>query len=154
MPAAAKPWRADNYYRPTMSLSRRDFLTLTCGLAAGGCEAVKETSKPAGGTGGAEHVVDAGPAAAYSADGLYAAFKDQGFFLRRQGGVLVALSSYCTHRRCKLTEEPDRSFYCHCHGSTFSPDGKVTEGPATRDLPAFRSFAGPNGHLMVAIPTA
>ena len=48
---------------------------------------------------------------------------------------LLALSALCTHRKCKLSSEPDRSFYCKCHGSAFDPNGKVTEGPAQRDLP-------------------
>jgi len=48
---------------------------------------------------------------------------------------LFALSSICTHRNCLLTAEPDHSFFCNCHGSTFDENGKVTEGPAKRNLP-------------------
>jgi Rieske Fe-S protein len=80
----------------------------------------------------AEHVVDAGPIGNYTSDGLYDAYRDLGFFLVRKGTKLVALSSFCTHRKCKLTAERDHSFYCKCHGSTFDSSGKVTEGPANR----------------------
>src|SRR5207302_4423890 len=99
----------------------------------------------------AGRIVDAGPAANYAADGLYVAYLDQGFFLIRGKGKLLALSSYCTHRRCKLTPEPDRSFYCQCHGSAFDPGGKVTKGPATLDLPSFSTSTDARGHLLVTV---
>jgi Rieske Fe-S protein len=111
-----------------------------------------------GGSGGGstanrqERVVNAGPVSKYAADGLYDSFRDQGFFLVRKGDRLVALSSYCTHRKCKLTTDPDHSFYCPCHGSTFDPDGRVTEGPAKQDLPTLPSFTNETGELFVRVP--
>ncbi|HUJ71334.1 MAG TPA: Rieske 2Fe-2S domain-containing protein, partial [Verrucomicrobiae bacterium] len=56
--------------------------------------------------------------------------------------------------RCKLSGERDRSFYCPCHGSTFNPDGKVTEGPATRNLPALPSFTNEDAQLLVTVPAS
>src|SRR6516162_2988706 len=112
--------------------SRRQFLAWTAAVLSG-CKAADEGATPTAGH--REQIIDAGPAGAYAADGVYSRFRDQGFFLVRQGDKLFALSSCCTHRKCKLTAEPDRSFYCKCHGSTFDPGGKVTEGPARRDLP-------------------
>ena len=100
---------------------------------------------------GGEQTYDAGPIANYAADGVYTNFHDIGFFIIRHGGKLEALSSICTHRKCKLTAESDRSFYCHCHGSTFDPDGKVTDGPAKRDLPVLATFTSESGHLMVKV---
>jgi Rieske Fe-S protein len=99
-----------------------------------------------------ERVVDAGPASRYAADGLYDGFRDQGFFLVRKGDKLVALSSYCTHRKCKLVARRARSFYCPCHGSTFDPNGKVTDGPAKRNLPMLPSFTNETGELFVRVP--
>jgi cytochrome b6-f complex iron-sulfur subunit len=127
-------------------MNRREFLLLA-GALVGGCQAENTGSAP----GGPARVIDAGSAANYSADGLYAAFRDQGFFIIRKGGKLFALSSYCTHRKCKLDSESDHSFSCPCHGSTFDPAGKVTEGPATRDLPTLPSELTAAGHLLVTV---
>ena len=127
-------------------MNRRQFLLLAAAVAAG-CQTVNEGAAPAAHT--YERTIDAGPASNYARDGLYDTFREQGFFLIRTGGKLVAISSKCTHRVCKLTVEPDRSFYCECHGSTFDPNGKVTEGPATRDLPVFSTATDEKGHLIV-----
>lgn len=96
-----------------------------------------------------ERVVNAGPAGNYSTDGVYATFRSQGFFIVRRGEKLFALSSICTHKKCKLDAEPNRSFYCHCHGSTFDPNGHVTAGPARRDLPEMPTSVDENGQLLV-----
>ena len=130
-------------------MNRRQFLLLTATAVVTGCQSI------GGGNSAAAHgprVVNAGPVSNYAADGLYDNFRDQGFFVVRKGEKLFALSSSCTHRKCKLTGEPDRSFYCPCHGSTFSPDGKVTEGPATRDLPILPIVTNENGQLLVTVP--
>ena len=131
-----------------MIINRRQFLLLTAGLAAS-CQTVNNagysvTLK--------EHKVNAGPASNYVADGVYNNFCDQGFFLVRQGDKLFALSAICTHRKCTLTAEPDRSFYCKCHGSTFDPVGHVTEGPARRDLPILPTNTNEQGQLIVDVP--
>jgi len=130
-------------------INRRQFLILTAAIAVTGCQSM------GGGNSVTAHeprVVNAGPVTNYAADGLYGNFRDQGFFVVRKGRELFALSSYCTHRRCKLSGERDRSFYCPCHGSTFDPAGKVTEGPATRDLPILTSSTNENGLLLVTVP--
>jgi Rieske Fe-S protein len=124
-------------------IDRRHFLAL---IAAGLGPASVSNGVPA-----KPQLVDAGQASLYASDGLYDKFHDQGFFLVRKDGKLVALSSYCTHRKCKLAAESDRTFTCKCHGSTFSQDGKVTEGPAKRDLPIFPISTGSNGHLIVNV---
>jgi Rieske Fe-S protein len=131
-------------------MNRKQFLILVASLAA---------SLPCAGFGGSpgitnsERLVNAGPVANFAADGLYDGFRDQGFFVVRQGGKLFALSAICTHRRCKLSAEHDRSFYCKCHGSTFDTNGRVTEGPATRDLPVLHSFTNEAGQLLVVVPS-
>ena len=130
-------------------LDRRGFLLLAATAAvAAGCEAV--APERGGGT-GTPHVVDAGPASAYAGEGVYEQYKEQGFFLIRHGSQLSAVSSYCTHRHCKLEAEKDRTFYCPCHGSTFDPVGKVTAGPAVRNLPAFAVATDARGHVMVTV---
>ena len=135
-------------------ISRRGFLFATAAALMTGCQSIVEQQNAGRGSaeaGPRERVVDAGPVSRYAADGVYDEFRDQGFFLIRKGDKLVALSSYCTHRKCKLTTDPDRSLYCPCHGSTFSPDGKVTEGPAKRSLPTLSSFTDGTGELFVRV---
>jgi len=97
-------------------------------------------------------LVDAGPINNYHSDGVYSSFRDLGFFVVHKGTKVIAFSSYCTHRKCKLSAERDLSFYCKCHGSTFDPNGKVTEGPATRDLPTLPTSVDERGHLLVKVP--
>ena len=125
-------------------IRRREFLILAAAAFAGPETLAKTAS--------AERVVDAGPASGYSSDGVYARFRDQGFFLIRRDKELFALSALCTHRSCKLSSEPDRSFYCKCHGSAFDLNGKVTEGPAQRDLPILSTVTNGRGHLLVRVP--
>jgi len=129
-----------------MKITRREFLILTAGFAAAGCHST------AGNPVAHEaETINAGPAAQYALDGVYSKFRNRGFFIVRQGEKLLALSSICTHSYCKLIAEPDRSFYCKCHGSTFDPSGKVTHGPAKRNLPAFPTTVNEMGEVLVKV---
>jgi Rieske Fe-S protein len=137
--------KSDDRDDQTMGMNRRQFLVLAAAGAAVANPKNVYARNPA------EKLIDAGPLSNYSADGLFEGFRDLGFFVIRKGDKLIALSSYCTHRKCTLKAERDHSFYCKCHGSTFDPGGKVTEGPATRNLPAFPTISE-NGHLFVKVP--
>jgi Rieske Fe-S protein len=131
-------------------MNRRDFIALIVGArVAAGCKALAGANSPAL---HAEHVVDAGPVNHYAANGIYGSFRDQGFFVVRKDGKLVALSSFCTHRHCKLTAESDSSFYCSCHGSTFASK-RQSNSPAKRDLPMFTTFTNKKGDLLVKVTT-
>jgi cytochrome b6-f complex iron-sulfur subunit len=134
-----------------VGLNRREFFTLLTGASIAFCAGCKSLDNGGGPPAGKTTVIDAGPAADYAAEGVYSTFTEEGFFVIRHQGKLLAISSICTHRSCILDAEPDHSFFCHCHGSTFSPDGKVTEGPATRNLPMLETSLGPNGHLLVRV---
>jgi Rieske Fe-S protein len=131
-------------------MNRRQFLMLTATVLVTGCRSTLAADKST--RAAPERVVNAGPVSKYAADGVYAGFIDQGFFVVRKGDTLTVLSSYCTHRKCKLAQESDRTFYCPCHGSTFAPGGKVTAGPATRDLPVLASFTDEKGEMLVRVP--
>ena len=131
-----------------MQINRREFLVLTAAFVAGCGTAENAGVFPAR----KERVVNAGPVTHYTADGVYAAFRSRGFFIVRRGEKLLALSAICTHRRCKLDVERDRSFYCPCHGSAFDPGGHVTQGPARRDLPILLTSVNENGELLVTVP--
>jgi len=50
-------------------------------------------------------------------------------------GEIHAVSARCTHLGCIVSWNPaERSWDCPCHGSRFSMDGEVFQGPAVRDL--------------------
>jgi len=134
-----------------MQIDRRTFLLLSAAFAAGCATAPGGAAWSSTVMG---RTVNAGPASQYLPDGVYAKFRDLGFFIVRQGPQLFALSAICTHRRCKLDSETDKTFYCPCHGSTFGPNGKVTEGPARRDLPVFTVTTDARGNLLVTVPTS
>jgi Rieske Fe-S protein len=133
-----------NIETAAMNMNRRQFLLLTAGVAAAGCQ-----SSWSGVSAILGKTVNIGPAENYAANGVYSRYRDAGFFVVRQGDKLFAISSYCTHRKCKLSAEADCSFYCPCHGSTFAPGGQVTKGPARVDLPVFSIASNAQGELMV-----
>lgn len=93
--------------------------------------------------------IDAGPLADFPLDGIYNQFAEShAFFVIRQGNRIFAMTANCTHRRCALKRN-ENVIRCRCHGSTFSPEGRVTRGPATRDLPRFAVERSVQDHLIV-----
>ena len=70
---------------------------------------------------------------------------DQGGIIKHNGnrvgayrdisGKLFLVDSKCTHLGCELEyNNAERTFDCPCHGSRFTYEGKVIEGPAVLDL--------------------
>ncbi|MFN2543063.1 MAG: FAD-dependent oxidoreductase [Actinomycetota bacterium] len=54
---------------------------------------------------------------------------------RDETGELHRVSAVCTHLGCVVSwNGAERSWDCPCHGSRYGVDGRVIEGPATRDL--------------------
>ncbi|HET7768557.1 MAG TPA: FAD-dependent oxidoreductase [Chloroflexota bacterium] len=54
---------------------------------------------------------------------------------RDDGGEVHALSPVCTHLACEVSwNRAERSWDCPCHGSRFSIDGEVINGPAIAPL--------------------
>jgi glycine/D-amino acid oxidase-like deaminating enzyme/nitrite reductase/ring-hydroxylating ferredoxin subunit len=54
---------------------------------------------------------------------------------RDKQGVVHACSSVCTHLGCDVAwNNGEQTWDCPCHGSRFSPDGAVINGPAVSDL--------------------
>jgi cytochrome b6-f complex iron-sulfur subunit len=67
-------------------------------------------------------------------------------FSDREG--LHAVSSVCTHLGC-LVSLNDTGFLCPCHGSKYDQDGKVTAGPAPRNLPWLEISQDLDGTIVV-----
>ncbi len=56
---------------------------------------------------------------------------------RGSDGTLRAVSAVCTHLGCDVAwNGAEKTWDCPCHGSRFSPEGQVINGPAVTDLPA------------------
>lgn len=130
-----------------MYMNRRHFLLfLTTSVVATGCHSME-----GGNSTPLPKTVNIGSPGNYATDGIYRRYRDVGFFIVRQGGKFFAISSFCTHRKCKLSAEKDRSFYCPCHGSTFDSGGHVTKGPARKDLPVYSIESNDRGELVVQL---
>lgn len=57
---------------------------------------------------------------------------------RSEEGQLHIVSARCTHLKCIVAWNGDeKTWDCPCHGSRFSCDGKVINGPANDDLPSY-----------------
>ena len=62
---------------------------------------------------------------------------------RDANGALTMVDPRCTHLGCTVTfNDAALSWVCPCHGSRFSIDGSVLEGPATAPL----TLVEPRGH--------
>jgi glycine/D-amino acid oxidase-like deaminating enzyme/nitrite reductase/ring-hydroxylating ferredoxin subunit len=73
--------------------------------------------------------VHAGEAKILSIDGeKVAAYRDD-------AGTLHCVSPVCTHMKCDVAwNDAERTWDCPCHGSRFTPDGDVLNGPAREPL--------------------
>jgi Rieske Fe-S protein len=57
-------------------------------------------------------------------------------------GQLHLVSAVCTHLQCIVRwNDEEKRWDCPCHGSRFTVDGKVINGPANTDLP-YRKLSG------------
>jgi cytochrome b6-f complex iron-sulfur subunit len=56
----------------------------------------------------------------------------------RSGNSLKFFSSRCTHLGCRINHFEGDSLVCPCHGSRFSREGFVINGPAIKNLPVLK----------------
>jgi cytochrome b6-f complex iron-sulfur subunit len=140
------------------SLERRAFLrrlpVISVGLAAGATTmsigacagAAWVTPRQEGGT-----LVVARSAVAEG--GAFVAFpgSTRPIYLHRAGpNAFIALHAQCTHQGCQPEPVGERMI-CPCHGSEFSLEGAVLQGPAERPLPRFE-VREQGEELMIMIP--
>jgi Rieske Fe-S protein len=54
---------------------------------------------------------------------------------RDEAGAVHAVDPVCTHLKCRVEfNAAEKSWDCPCHGSRFTTDGQVINGPAVKDL--------------------
>jgi cytochrome b6-f complex iron-sulfur subunit len=83
------------------------------------------------------------PLAAIGASALVRAGSNELLVTRTGQASAVALTAICTHEACTITGFQNQRFVCPCHGSQYTTEGAVVNGPATRALRTFvTSFAG------------
>jgi Rieske Fe-S protein len=67
--------------------------------------------------------------------GIFASDEGKLAVYRDDRGGLHALSPVCTHLACDVAwNAAEKTWDCPCHGSRFSAEGKVINGPAVSDL--------------------
>ena len=66
-------------------------------------------------------------------------FDEHIIYIRRDNEVHF-YSSKCTHLGCKISTLKNDQLACGCHGSHFSLEGKVINGPAAKDLTELKYF--------------
>jgi Rieske Fe-S protein len=59
-------------------------------------------------------------------------------------GSPVFLSAQCPHLGCQINRQTKGQLVCPCHGSRFSLQGKIIEGPAAADLTVLSSTTNIN----------
>jgi len=69
--------------------------------------------------------------------GGYAMVTGKVIVINRGGGSYSALDMTCTHKKAQV-EFDGTKFICPEHGSEYSSTGKVTEGPATKNLKSYK----------------
>jgi glycine/D-amino acid oxidase-like deaminating enzyme/nitrite reductase/ring-hydroxylating ferredoxin subunit len=64
---------------------------------------------------------------------------------RDETGNLHIVTAVCPHLGCIVSwNSAEKSWDCPCHGSRFSLEGEVLEGPAIKDLEKFRGAVNPD----------
>jgi cytochrome b6-f complex iron-sulfur subunit len=135
-------------------MDRRGFLKWLIGgmgiVALGGIfyPIVRFLKPPAAISGAIGQVANVGAVSGFPAGQLTTiTVNQQPAAVQNLNGKYTVYSLICTHLGCVVAPDGD-AFKCPCHGSEFSPDGKVTHGPASLPLPTYHSQVQ-NGSLLV-----
>lgn len=78
---------------------------------------------------------NAGSLDLYSPDSVTQNLENKVFVIRKPTGAIYTMSAVCTHLGCMtFFKQNEGIIACPCHGSTFTKDGDVIDGPASRSL--------------------
>ena len=125
-----------------MAVERRTFLkrarNVSLGVAVGGCLPWVSgcAGVPYADFRRSGNVLRVPRAAFATSPGVLLNFPDEGMpiYVHRHGeGRYSAVLTRCTHQGCQADPDQDR-IRCPCHGSEYSLDGRVLQGPAERSL--------------------
>ncbi len=70
--------------------------------------------------------------------GGYAKIATRILAIRISQSKFIVLNLTCTHKKCEVDYDGE-SFECPCHGSQYSKYGKVTQGPAEKNLKSYKA---------------
>ena len=126
-----------------LRLSSRLLLGLAGALGLGGL--VRFFSHQPGSS--QQRIFDLGPAADFPASGRLLRPEIPAVIYRTAAGF-QAYSLICTHLGCTL-EEKGVGFFCPCHGSEFTREGRVIQGPAAQRLRELEVELTEEGHLVL-----
>jgi cytochrome b6-f complex iron-sulfur subunit len=140
-------------------ISRRDFIKRSAvGVIAGGAilsslDLTALANSPAARgvfkNAGDDTVVKLADNSALTKVGGSVKVSDEMMLIRKSESTFIAVRTICTHKGCDVELEGDK-FVCPCHGSEFTIDGTVTQGPATKNLKIFETiFDSGNGTVTI-----
>jgi Rieske Fe-S protein len=77
---------------------------------------------------------------------------DEMMLIRKSETEFLAIRTICAHKGCDVDLEGNK-FICPCHGSEYTLEGKVTQGPAKVDLKSFETvFDSEKGTITIKMP--
>ncbi|MBP9095868.1 MAG: Rieske 2Fe-2S domain-containing protein [Ignavibacteria bacterium] len=126
--------------------SRRDFLKksftgVILGTVAASCINVEKLLAAADtyeiSSGGAPKTYSLSDYPDLNSKGGYAMVTSKVIVINKGSGKYTALDMTCTHKK-QPVEFDGSKFICPGHGSEFDSSGKVTEGPATKNLKSYK----------------
>lgn len=129
------------------NINRRDFLKKSIKTAAAGAlafssldvmELIAATENTYESNGTVEKIINLSDYPALSKAGGYAMITDTVLVIRKSASKFIAINITCTHKKCDV-DYNGSSFECLCHGSTYDGNGKVTQGPATKNLKTYKT---------------
>lgn len=72
------------------------------------------------------------------------------YLVRNRSGAIYAMSAVCTHLGClTFYKQQENIIACPCHGSKFTGEGEVIQGPAPAPLPRYYVELNERSQLIV-----
>lgn len=135
------------HFMKNNSINRRDFLKNSAKAAAAGVllfssgdilKLVASSKEPGDYKSTEEKIINLSDYPSLSKTGGYAMITDKVIVIRKSASKFIAINIACTHKKCDVGYDGS-GFECLCHGSTFDSSGKVTQGPAVKNLKTYKT---------------